>query len=141
MFKSDNPLYDGYVVAYTNLHEAAVGGSARDLDVFIHEGQDVNERNEAGKTPLHNAAYFGNPRNVKALIDRGADIEAKDWHGRTPLHLACTHHPLSHELSTMTRFFGAENRGYRYSAAVLLDCGATLEAKDGDGWTPLHHAA
>lgn len=132
--------FDGYVVGYKNLHEAAIGGTAIELERFINAGADVNGQNDIGKTPLHEAAYFGCDRNVRNLIIHGAKLNITDEQGRTPLHLACTNHPSRQELSLMTTFFGVENKGYRKGADALIAAGANINAQDKDGWTPLHHA-
>jgi len=55
---------------------------------------------------------------VKALLQHGADPNAKTASGASMLHEACGH--CVHEL-----------------IPVLINAGADINTKDGDGWTPL----
>lgn len=72
-------------------------------------------------TEIHSAAYDGDTKKVGELIDRGANVNvlysADAW---TPLHIAA-------------------KRDHTGTAALLLDRGADVNARDSDGWTPLHH--
>jgi len=50
---------------------------------------DVDAKDDRGRTPLHRACENGHTATALALIDRGADIYADDFDERTPLHRAC----------------------------------------------------
>jgi len=71
---------------------------------------------------IHSAAYDGDTKRVAELLDQGVDVngvhEATAW---TPLHIAV-------------------NRDQLETAALLLERGADIEARDQNGWTPLHMA-
>ncbi|MQL72840.1 hypothetical protein Taro_005183 [Colocasia esculenta] len=77
------------------------------------------------QTPLHVAAGNNNTGIVKFLLDwkglEKVEIEAKNMYGETPLHMA------------------AKN-GCNEAARLLLDHGASVEARANNGMTPLHLA-
>jgi len=56
--------------------------------LFIHDGIDVNMRDEHGRTALMVAAEKGYPEIAELLIDYGADVNARDNHGRDALYYA-----------------------------------------------------
>lgn len=108
----------------TPLHEAAHWGRNTEVaELLINNGADVNAEDEFGGTPLHDAARKGHSEDAKLLLAKlllakGANINAKDKAYDTPLHLA------------------AEN-GNTEVAKLLINNGADIDAKDGDGKTPL----
>ncbi len=87
-------------------------------------GADVNEADENGETPLR--VVLGEPAGTdvaRVLLEHGANPEFTDASGRAlPLHCAA-------------------RWGDRESVRMLLDRGAAVDARDGDGNTPLHSAA
>ena len=108
----------------TLLHEAAgrEDGLAV-VEVLLAAGADVMARTEDGGTPLHEAAgYGGSLAVVETLLAAGADPNAQGGGAPsgTPLHDA---------VSDAAR------------VEALLAAGADVMARDGMGWTPLHHAA
>lgn len=103
----------------TCLHIAMSGSTCKWLDYLLQHGADANLRSETYGTPLQHAIacnrYAGNvPRLIRALCDSGADIELPDEEGRTSLHLAA-------------------RLGDIISAQALLENGADISARDGDG--------
>ncbi len=70
--------------------------------------------------PLHSAVWLESFAAVEELVERGADICQRDEHGRMPLHLAA-------------------RRGDPDFVSLLVEHRA-LDARDGDGRTPLHYA-
>ena len=110
----------------TLLHAAAgrEGGPAV-VEVLLAAGADVMARTEDGGTPLHAAAgYGGSLAVVEILLAAGADPNAQGGggFGGTPLHVAVSH-------------------GDAAGVEALVAAGADVMARDGLGWTPLHHAA
>ena len=80
----------------------------------------VNARDRAGSSPLHHAAGFGNLATMKLLLERGADVNGANKRQSTPLFWSL------HD----------ENK-----VRVLLDHGASVNAKTIDGRTPVYQAA
>ncbi|KAL8614249.1 hypothetical protein ACOMHN_026466 [Nucella lapillus] len=69
-----------------------------------------------GSTLLHTASYYGYQAIVKDLLQLRVDVDLRDYKGANPLHRA-------KDLETMQ---------------ILLDNGASINAEDLEGNTPLH---
>lgn len=86
----------------------------------------------AGEEPpepaLHMAAIRGNVRLVARLLDQGAPVETRNARLQTALFVACGQHPR-------------QARAQAKVATLLLGRGATVDAADAQGGTPLHAAA
>ena len=80
----------------------------------IHNGVDLNERNEFGTTPIHKAKTG---EIAQLLLSSGADVNSKDNGGFTPLH-----HAFNPQV-----------------AKVLIAGGADINLKNNDGETALEH--
>jgi hypothetical protein len=103
----------------TLLHEAAMAGDAELATVLIRSGADPDAREAEGHTPLYRAST-GNLARVLLEAGATADVTSGPTRG-TPLHQAA-------------------RRGNVPVAEALLDHGATIEARDAKGQTPLRRA-
>jgi ankyrin repeat protein len=93
-------------VGWMLLHEVAMRGKTKLVELFIKAGADINARTKKGATPLHYAAYQGQIAVVKLLVSKGADVNATDNGGDTPLRWA---EMLGHEeIVTFLRSQGAQ---------------------------------
>jgi ankyrin repeat domain-containing protein 17 len=103
------------------------------IRVLLDHGVNVDSSNpKSGWTLLESAVSFGKVRSVEALLARGADPDLAGGNGRTPLQ-QCAYFASLHTFSkskTMSRI-----------AALLLDAGAQIEARDNLQYTPLIAAA
>ncbi|MFZ4455975.1 MAG: ankyrin repeat domain-containing protein [Bacteroidales bacterium] len=114
----------------TTLHMLVSTGKADMVENFLLTKPDVNERTQPnGFTALHlNVSGVlidtqERQRIIKLLHNAGADLEAKTFDkGLTPLQLAAM-------------------RGKPLCAKTLIDCGADVNAVEGNGATALHGAA
>lgn len=67
----------------------AYHGHAQALEVLLQGETEVDQRDEAGRTPLALAALRGHTECVHTLLSQGASPRTTDTqHGRTPVHLA-----------------------------------------------------
>lgn len=102
---------------------SAASTAAGLMDLIVNQAADVNVCDHHGRTPLHYAcqvAHTPAPEYVQALVQqKGADITASDKNGWTPLHVAVAF-------------------GNYATAAVLVDLGANVQARDVAGRTALH---
>lgn len=111
----------------TSVHSLAQAGDVTDLRRKLQESPArINERNPVmSQTPLHAAAASNHTEIVRLLLEwegpDKADMEAKNMYGETALHLA-------------------SKNGCSDAAKLLLESNANLEAKAGNGMTPLHLA-
>ncbi|KAF8247085.1 ankyrin, partial [Wilcoxina mikolae CBS 423.85] len=109
----------------TPLHEAAAFQPAT-VDILIEAGARVDERDDEGQTPLYWAVERGREDAVRMLIEKGGDINAMDACGMSPLSRACAQCCV-HVNTRMVK--------------LLIENGATVESKDTDWMTALHHAS
>jgi truncated hemoglobin YjbI/ankyrin repeat protein len=103
----------------TLLHEAAAARDAVLAAALIRAGADPNAKEPEGHTPLYRATT-GAVARVLLAAGATADVSSGPTRG-TPLHQAA-------------------RRGSWSVAAALLDHGATIEARDAKGETPLRRA-
>ena len=139
-------------VCATPLHAAAQRDDAVALKRLLAESEDVDVLDARGLTPLHVAAVRGHAAAARLLLQHHASATRADAQGMAPLHLAALggsgevarlllQHGASlhaveptHE-STALHIAAARPRRCDV-AAVLLDGGASLDLKDGEGRTP-----
>jgi ankyrin repeat protein len=67
------------------------------------------------------AARHDQPDVVRTLHEYGCDLEQCSSSGSSALHYAAS-------------------LGSMHAAMSLVDCGVSLDARDHEGWTPLHRA-
>lgn len=125
--------------------------------VIINNGIDINTKDEYGNTALHAAVFNKNYKLVDFLTQNGADVNALNNEQKAPLYIAIDiGHPNSQYNTKIAKLL--INRGASISIRhpvgnlsivhlaasdkdfmkFLLDKGADINAKNSDGWTPLH---
>jgi hypothetical protein len=124
--ESDPSLATRRFSGRTLLHVASGAGCIEVLALLLRSGTDPNMPGRGAHTPLYCAANEcaseTGPEVVRMLVRAGADVNAASGVTRaTALHMAA-------------------RRGYVEIARTLLDCGATAEARDSKGDTPLQRA-
>ena len=111
------------------LTDAAMVGDDSTVTRLIEESVDVNARNQYGQTALQAACSEGHPMTTRLLIRHGAKVNETDMYGMTALHYACSvNRP------------GINGR-WAEIAEIVISAGASLEAVDQTGRTPLLQAA
>ncbi|KAK4224014.1 ankyrin repeat-containing domain protein [Podospora fimiseda] len=120
--------FDTMDVNGNTLLDHVVDGSTEDLNLvrFLPDNLDVSlfeNFNERKMTPLGVAAFEGKVNVLKLVFEKygSVDVDFKNEHGRTTLHFAAIY-------------------GERGAMEVLINHEADINAKDNDGWTPLHYA-
>lgn len=141
------------------LHRIVTGLSCADLQTQLDlEPSRIDDPDGSGMTPLMWAAYRGSYTYLEVLLSQGAQIDLRDSVGRTALTLAIEATSMKCAKALLTaganpniaddRGFSPAHKLYFFkssldseSMATLLHVrGANLDAKDIDGWTPLHYA-
>lgn len=132
-----------------------MAGDLKRVQQFADEGANLDASLQRGETPLIVAALEGHSEVVKFLIARGATVKARNDRGFTALHAAAYRGHLAVVKLLMVNDINlndAENRfratplhlaaedNRRNVAEFLVDKGADLEAKEGNGYTPLTKA-
>ena len=109
------------------IHVAAAHGATRALHILLAAGADANARTLTGHTPLHFAAARGHAGCVSALLHSGSiDLSAAT--------------PVSGGKGGDTATHCAASRGATRALRLLLNAGATPDARLRNGRTPLYLA-
>ncbi|MCH9634564.1 MAG: hypothetical protein S4CHLAM7_13170 [Chlamydiae bacterium] len=151
----------------TRLHQAVLRGDAIQVTKLLEVNADVNARDNNSRTPLHLAAFEGKKNIALRLIDSNADVYATDNKGYTAYDLALHENrrftlttlinkivdlnPEKQEALTEHQLAMREEDGYtalhravlnnnNTEVLKLIERNANVNARDGKGLTPLHHA-
>ncbi len=152
----------------TLLHWAAEHDRHDVAEVLLHAGADLEAKTSWGATPLDWAATMGSTKVADLLLSRGAqgtnlvtaaslgklDLVQKFLDSDTPLgpldRRTAPAEPNDHWVADSARmkgdvisdaFYGACRNGHTAVAALLLERGASVNAKGVFGGTALHWAA
>uniref|UniRef100_A0A0M3I411 SH3 domain-containing protein n=1 Tax=Ascaris lumbricoides TaxID=6252 RepID=A0A0M3I411_ASCLU len=144
------------------LLDAALEGEMDLVRASAAQMPDLSASNDEGITALHNAICAGHYEIVRFLVESLANVNAQDSDGWTPLHCAasCNNLPMVKllvesgacifaqtlsDLETPIEKCEEDEDGYEgcqlYLHAAHINAGVVNDAKDSDGWTPLHCAA
>ena len=104
------------------LHYAAEGDFETVVQALLLSKADIESRGSQGKTPLCSACASGSFQTASLLISRKANIKHRADKGMTALH------------------FASSNDRADTAELLLQQKRLTMDCKDDDGRTPLHHA-
>jgi ankyrin repeat protein len=127
------------------------------VSFLIQKGLNVNIPDKYGGIPLGEALFHRNYSTAKLLIESGSDVNKKGLSDMTPLHYACNAGADADTVLELLKKGADPNRktgGYLKDTALhqaaeygltevvkyLLDYGADMEIKDGNGDTALCRA-
>ena len=132
------------------LHKAVHYNQGSILEAFFNEGirVDVNGKDGDGRTPLHIAAQYNLFPLINLLLQNGANPHVCDSNQQTPLHIAATYGHVdcirglcqvsqvdAIDFYGQTPLFWSIGRGYYESSRVLIEKGASLNARDHQGYS------
>lgn len=151
---ADPNVVDG--IGHTPLLRAVDTGQIETVEVLLNAKADPNVRDHNGKTALMKAVESQKPAIVALLLSHGVDVKAVTPDGDSPaLTAAQDGLPESFEIIKMlgkakanmdasnaayTPLFYAVNQSNKELVRVLLEAGASPDAKTQFGKTPLHEA-
>ena len=116
------PLFERALKMLGQLHPGEMYGFEPALQQLAKQSRDLNQPDVAARTALMYAALNGKMPFVRLLIARKADVNRKDKAGTAALHFAA--------------------QDYQPEAVEApCDVGATIDAEDQFGNTPLNKAA
>jgi cytohesin len=123
------------------LIEASIKGDTAAVQDLLNKGVNPNTKDSEGRTPLSEACFYGHIDIVKALVVKGGNVWAKKSDGETPFTMAAGHPEVMQFLKQNQELIEAAHNGDNKTVQALLDKGAYVNAKDGDGRTALTEAA
>eukprot|EP01062_Namystynia_karyoxenos_P065681 TRINITY_DN5947_c1_g1_i1.p1 TRINITY_DN5947_c1_g1~~TRINITY_DN5947_c1_g1_i1.p1 ORF type:complete len:570 (+),score=209.49 TRINITY_DN5947_c1_g1_i1:81-1712(+) len=151
---------------HTPMHFAAKAGDVDIMQMLFENGGSVKLQGHDGWTPLHAACFAGKTEAVRWLIDRKVSVNIENEHKVPPICFCANHGRLEATrllVKAGARLDFADAQGdtvlhhamhiqmfkifeedYKLPeaqidvACILAMYGASIDAKNQDGWTPLH---
>lgn len=120
----------------TPLFIAAVSDQGALVQLLMSNGADASLRDGQGRLPLWEATLRGHVEVVRVLLKTAADVDARYVSGRTLLWVAVN----AKNVSSRTLLWVAADNRYAAIVRLLLDNGASPDAKDNAGVSPLFRA-
>ena len=130
-------------VGWTTLHLAADVNAIEVAELLITRGADLNAKDSDGATPLMHAPRGGDREMARLLIEHGAEVTlsyaavANDRELAQKLIERGAHPNVKDDTSGNTPLHHAAESGAFEVAELLIDRGASIDAKNKDGRTPL----
>ncbi|XP_067907405.1 ankyrin repeat and SOCS box protein 4 [Heterodontus francisci] len=120
---------------HTPLHLCRTKESISCAKLLIWNGANLSlqANNDYKDTPLHTAARFGVPELVALYVDHGADVDSVNVYLETPLNTA-----IYWALNMKEQQYSTD---HHLICRMLIDYGASVNARDRDYKSPLHKAA
>ncbi|KAK6047246.1 ankyrin repeat protein [Cooperia oncophora] len=106
----------------TALHHAAYHGHIEVAELLLKAGINMAAVDKLGRTAMHSMACGGSLGMLAVLREAGASITVRDFHGRTVAHYSA----MASQMDLL--------------AALLRIDKNFINARDNDGYTPLHYA-
>jgi ankyrin repeat protein len=148
----------------TALHKVSLLGNPNIIHLILNHGADVDAQDDGGSTPLHlvisDASPWDAEQAIGVLLERGANINMRNHEGQTALHKASSrrddivimylilkHHPDVNALDNngsiaLHLAISDANSWYaRRAVGLLLEHGANINLRNGQGQTALHSAS
>ena len=95
-----------------------ISGRMPDFDLYLREGNSLDDVDEYGFTPLIETAIAHQLDIAKRLLERGAAVNKPDVTGRTALHWAVDNHDIA--LSELLLEHGANANAYTTAGLSVL---------------------
>ncbi|CAI5470684.1 unnamed protein product [Closterium sp. Yama58-4] len=125
----------------TALHFSCGMASTECAVVLLESGAEVNVRDNEGFTPLHMAAGYGRSQSVELLLKAGGESDGVAK-ALAKLEARSDVTWIAGRAASLANAFSAACRnGHVGIAETLLKSGASVDAVDGEGATPLLAAA
>ncbi|KAH9164382.1 hypothetical protein EDB89DRAFT_2078084 [Lactarius sanguifluus] len=145
----------------TPLYAASFHGHVDIMQWLLNHGADPNVRKQDGWTPLHTAAAYGTLEAIQMLLEHNADVNMRSDEGGTPLYMTIRYSKYRSEgqmVEVLQRLLEhgadpnacdnnhsiplhqASSKGLLEVARLLLNYGANVDEKDGEGRTPFQVA-
>ena len=139
------------MAAATDLHKAAAGNNAAQIETLLQGGARVDARDASGRTALLVATHADAVDAARALIAAGADVNAKDNIEDTPYLYAAAEGRLEilrltlaagADLKSVNRYGGtglipASHHGHPAIVRELLKTAIAIDHVNRLGWTAL----
>lgn len=130
-------------------------GNVEIAKLLIHNGADINIKNDFGEPPITSAAWMGFREFVNLLIDKGAEIPKTGRKNRDMVMFAASEglvklFKLLDEMDANMEIMNSNGGTLLHSACsggsqeitkLLIAKGFDLNIRDRYGWTPLHYAS
>ncbi|KAI4381607.1 hypothetical protein MLD38_007668 [Melastoma candidum] len=128
----------------TALHIAIEERRKDCVKILLNHGArtDLGDGGER-ETPLHVAASFGDESIVKLLLQKGGNKDIRNRAGKTAYDMAAEHGHvrLLDMLGLGEILLAAARKGDSKAVRRVLECGASINGRDQNGWTALHRAS
>ncbi|KAM4585385.1 ankyrin repeat and SOCS box protein 5b [Odontesthes bonariensis] len=137
----------------TPLYNCCASGSVGCMELLLQNGAHTHTHHAHFPSALHEACKRGNSQCVESLLSHGADPDHQVPHLGSPLYMSCLHRHtdcskiLLHRGASVnvgraddSPLHAAVRQDSADQVAVLLDFGADVNSRDGDGQRPVELA-